>query len=371
MNQESEPFVRRADVKLFLSIVAAGLLSFTGVVIETAMNVTFPTLMREFSVGTSTVQWLTTGYLLVLATVIPTSSFLKHRFPLKKLFVAGNLLFLCGTVLDAVSGSFGMLLLGRLLQGAGTGIGLPLMFNLVLDQAPLNKIGTMMGAAMLVCALAPAVGPSLGGFIVGQFGWRMIFVALVPGLLFSLAAGLYAIRQSSPYGPRAFDFFGLGCLAVAFSCLLLLCSYASSLPLLPCLGLAALGLLAVAIFLRQENRLLKEGKAPLLNLNVFRSASFDGAVLGLLLVQFLCLGIGFLLPNYAQLVLRADPFSAGCILLPGCLVGAALVAASQQAGTDLAQGTSLGTAHAFFLLLVLALCQGGCIVWAIKKGVKK
>lgn len=467
MNKESKEFVRRADARLFLSIIAAGLLSFTGVVIETAMNVTFPTLMREFSVGTSTVQWLTTGYLLVLATVIPTSSFLKHRFPLKKLFVAGNLLFLCGTVLDAVAGSFSMLLLGRLLQGAGTGIGLPLMFNLVLDQAPLNKIGTMMGAAMLVCALAPAVGPSLGGFIVGQFGWRMIFVALVPGLLFSLGAGLYAIRQSSPYGPRAFDFFGLVCLAVAFSCLLLLCSYASSLPFLPCLGLVAVGLLAVGIFLRQENRLLQRGKAPLLNLDVFRSASFDGAVLGLLLVQFLCLGIGFLLPNYAQLVLRADPFSAGCILLPGCLVGAvlapvsgrlydrlgaakpllvgslclllsqvgynlvlgtvgilgltlvyviftvgqglsagniltyamgqlpaaiqpdgnavcntlqqlagavgtamaaALVAAGQQAGPDLSAGTSLGTAHAFILLLVLALCQGSCIFWALKKG---
>lgn len=467
MNKEPKEFVRRADAKLFLSIIAAGLLSFTGVVIETAMNVTFPTLMREFSVGTSTVQWLTTGYLLVLATVIPTSSFLKHRFPLKKLFVVGNLLFLSGTVLDAVAGSFSMLLLGRLLQGAGTGIGLPLMFNLVLDQAPLNKIGTMMGAAMLVCALAPAVGPSLGGFIVGQFGWRMIFVALVPGLLFSLGAGLYAIRQSSPYGPRAFDFFGLGCLAVAFSCLLLLCSYASSLPFLPCLGLVVLGLLAVGIFLRQENRLLQRGKAPLLNLDVFRSASFDGAVLGLLLVQFLCLGIGFLLPNYVQLVLRADPFSAGCILLPGCLVGAALapvsgrlydrlgaakpllvgslclllsqvgynlvlgtvgilgltlvymiftvgqglsagniltyamgqlpaaiqpdgnavcntlqqlagavgtamaaalVAAGQQAGPDLSTGTSLGTAHAFILLLVLALCQGICIFWALKKG---
>lgn len=470
MENKTETFERRADAKLFLSIVAAGLLSFTGVVIETAMNVTFPTLMREFSVGTSTVQWLTTGYLLVLATVIPTSSFLKHRFPLKKLFVAGNLLFLCGTVLDAVAGNFPLLLLGRLLQGAGTGIGLPLMFNLVLDQAPLDKIGTMMGAAMLVCALAPAVGPSLGGFIVGQFGWRMIFVALIPGLLFSLAAGIYAIRQSSPYGPRAFDFFGLGCLAVAFSCLLLLCSYASSLPLLPVVALAVLGLAAVGTFLKQETRLLGQGKAPLLNLDVFHSASFDGAVLGLLLVQFLCLGIGFLLPNYAQLVLRSDPFTAGCILLPGCLVGAALapvsgrlydrlgaakplllgslcillsqagynlvlgnagilgltlvyviftvgqglsagniltyamgqlpeaiqadgnavcntlqqlagavgtavaaalVAAGQQSGADLAAGTSLGTAHAFLLLLVLALCQGICIVWAIKKGVKK
>lgn len=156
----------------------------------------------------------------------------------------------------------------------------------------------------------------------------MIFVALAPGLLFSLATGIYAIRQSSPYGPRAFDFSGLGCLAVAFSCLLLLCSYASSLPLLPCLGLVALGLLAVGIFLRQETCLLQQGKAPLLNLDVFHSASFDGAVLALVLVQFLCLGIGFLLPNYAQLVLRTDPFSAGCILLPGCLVGAALAPVS-------------------------------------------
>lgn len=93
MKNESNTFVRRADARLFLSIVAAGLLSFTGVVIETAMNVTFPTLMEEFSISTSTVQWLTTGYLLVLAVVIPTSSYLKQRFPLKKLFVAGNLLF--------------------------------------------------------------------------------------------------------------------------------------------------------------------------------------------------------------------------------------------------------------------------------------
>ncbi|WP_337383413.1 MFS transporter [Acidaminococcus timonensis] len=174
---------------------------------------------------------------------------------------------------------------------------------------------------------------------------------------------------------------------------------------------------------------------------VFHSASFDGAVLSLLLVQFLCLGIGFLLPNYAQLVLRMDPFSAGCILLPGCLVGAALAPVSgrlydrlgaakpllvgslcillslvgynlvlgstgisgltlvyviftvgqglsagniltyvmgqlpeaiQQTGSDLSAGTSLGTAHAFLLLLVLALCQGACIVRALKKrGVKK
>lgn len=92
-------FERRLDAGLLLSIVAAGILSFTGVVIETAMNVTFPSLMKEFSVSTSLVQWITTGYLLVLAVVIPTSGYLKERFPMKRLFLAAAGIFIIGTLL--------------------------------------------------------------------------------------------------------------------------------------------------------------------------------------------------------------------------------------------------------------------------------
>ena len=230
------------------------------------------------------------------------------------------------------------------------------------------------------------------------------------------------------------------------------------------MGLGGLLVLALTIFARRENRLQKAGSTPLLNLQVFRVPAFDGAVLGLLLVQFLCLGVGFLLPNYAQLVLGADPFAAGCILLPGCLVGAALapvsgrlydqlgarkplllgssaivlsflfyqfalgkagitgftaiyavftlgqglsagniltyaleslpeemqpdgnavcntlqqlagavgtsvcaaLVAAGQRGQELAAGTSQGTAWAFHLLLVLALCQGASMVWALR-----
>lgn len=200
-----EIFVRRADARFFLSILAAGLLSFSGVVVETAMNVTFPTLMREFSVDTATVQWITTGYLPVLAVMIPTLSYLKHRFPMKKLFLTACLCFIMGTVLAGIGAAFAMVLGGRLLQGLGTGIALPLMFNIVMEQAPLPRIGTMMGAAMLVTALAPAVGPSLGGYIVFAFGWRMIFWALLPVLVFSAVVGSLAIRQSSETGPRAFE----------------------------------------------------------------------------------------------------------------------------------------------------------------------
>lgn len=85
---------RVLDARLLLSIIAAGIMSFSGVVVETAMNVTFPTLMHEFNIGTSLVQWITTGYLLVLALIIPTSAYLKRRFATRSLFTAAITAFL-------------------------------------------------------------------------------------------------------------------------------------------------------------------------------------------------------------------------------------------------------------------------------------
>lgn len=168
---------RVLDARLLLSIIAAGIMSFSGVVVETAMNVTFPTLMHEFNVGTSLVQWITTGYLLVLALIIPTSAYLKRRFATRSLFTAAIGSFLAGTLLAAWSPYFNVLLVGRLLQGIGTGIALPMMFNIILEQVPGERLGFMIGIASLITAMAPAVGPSLGGMIVSYFGWRMILSA--------------------------------------------------------------------------------------------------------------------------------------------------------------------------------------------------
>lgn len=203
MESEFEPkikFERKLDLKLILSVIAAGLMSFTGVVVETAMTVTFPTLMKQFGVDTATVQWITTGYLLMLAVVIPLSSFLKKRFPMKRLFLFAVGVFTTATVMCMVAPNFAILMLGRLLQGIGTGIALPLMYNIVLEQAPFDKMGFMMGIASLIAAIAPAVGPSFGGLIVNTLGWRMIFAFLLPLLVVSLALGIYAIRQSSATG---------------------------------------------------------------------------------------------------------------------------------------------------------------------------
>lgn len=115
------------DLRLVAAIIATGLMSLSGVVSETAMNVTFPSLMTAFGISTSTVQWLTTGYLLALALVVPLSSYLKQRFSLRGLFLTANLLFFAATVLCSLAPHFAVLLVGRLMQGAAAGIALPLM----------------------------------------------------------------------------------------------------------------------------------------------------------------------------------------------------------------------------------------------------
>ncbi len=149
--------------KVYAAITATGLMSFSGVLVETAMNVAFPTLMKEFGVATNVVQWMTSIYLLVISVIVPLSAVLKSTFKTKKLFITANLLFLAGLLIDGFAPNFSLLLLGRAIQGAGTGIALPLMFNIILEQVPVDRIGTMMGFGNLITGIAPALGPTLAG----------------------------------------------------------------------------------------------------------------------------------------------------------------------------------------------------------------
>lgn len=313
---------RVLDARLLLSIIAAGIMSFSGVVVETAMNVTFPTLMHEFNIGTSLVQWITTGYLLVLALIIPTSAYLKRRLATRSLFTAAISSFLAGTLLAAWSPYFNVLLIGRLLQGIGTGIALPMMFNIILEQVPGERLGFMIGIASLITAMAPAVGPSLGGMIVSCFGWRMIFVSLLPFLLLSAVLGIKNIRQAGKLEESSFNFGLYLLLVIGFSSLIFATSIASDFGWfsIEVLALFAICLIALTAFYKQS----LNSNAPLLRVEIFRYLPYTLSTASLLLVGFICLGLGFLIPNYAQLVSHTDAFTAGCLLLPGCIIGAML-----------------------------------------------
>lgn len=313
---------RVLDAKLVVAIVACGIMSFSGVVVETAMNVAFPTLMSEFSVDTATVQWVTTAYLLVLTCIMPVSSLLKRRFRTKSLFVAAIALFIAGTVSCAAAPAFPALVAGRVVQGVGTGIALPLMFNIILEQAPYDRIGMMMGFGTLITALAPAVGPSLGGFIIGLWGWRMVFVVLLPFLAASAVGGIWSIRQASQLERVKFSVAQFASLAGSFACLIFAMNAMSG------YGPASvqfLGLLAAfALLLAAYCALSIRSESPLVRIDVFRSRRFTLCVAYLFLLQAIVLALGYLLPYYGQEYLGLSEFMGGCLLLPGCLIGAAM-----------------------------------------------
>ena len=305
--------------KTLRAVTATGILSFAGIVVETAMNVAFPTLMRDFHVSTSAVQWLTTGYLLVLALVIPTSSFLKRSFKTKSLFVISNLFFILGTVAAMFAPSFAIILLGRLIQGIGTGIALPLMFNIIVEQVPISKTGTVMGFANLIIAIAPAVGPTMGGFIVKMFGWRVIFLVLLPLLVISLILGMTSITQKSAIEHLKFDFISWIILAIAFSSLVFATNQASISGWLDwrVIVLLLVSVLAILGFYKYS----KKPHHPLIRTNVLLNWRFDLSTIALMISQFSILGTSFLLPNFAQLSLHQNAFVAGLLLLPGTTLG--------------------------------------------------
>ena len=314
----AEPYERVVDGRFVAAVVGTGLLTFSGTVIETAMNVTFPTLMEEFGVGTSTVQWLTSGYLAVIACVIALSSYLKHGFKTLTLHLVSDIVFTVGVVLCIAAPSFPVLLVGRLLQGVGLGIALPLMFNIILEQAPLDKMGLFMGVANLITGLAPAFGPALGGFILDALGWRWIFIVMVPVLLLSFVLGVYGIRQVSPVERARFPLIDYLLLVVCFGCIVLGVNSAADAGWLSAqvLGLFAAALVAGAAFVARSLRT----EEPLIRIQAFSTPAFTFSVLVVLCVMFITLSVSYLIPNYVQLALGTSSFVSGLLLLPGCVL---------------------------------------------------
>ncbi len=352
--EKSATFERVLDARLIMSVVAAGIMSFSGVTVETAMNVTFPTLMAEFGIGTSTVQWLTTSYLLVLAAIVPTSSYLNRRFKTKHVFVAAMCFYIAGILCGFTAQAFPMLLVGRVLEGMGTGIALPLMFNIITEQAPRECMGTMMGVGTLVTAMAPAVGPSVGGWLAENFGWRMIFAALLPILAVSFLLGIFSIRQSHEVSGEKFDVAGWLAIAASFAALVFAVDLGAGFGWLslPTLGLFAAFIVCLALFVVRERR----ADAPLIHLSIFGEPRFVMGVVAIVCLQFVVLGLSFLIPNYSQLVMGAGATEAGSILLPGCAVGAVMAPLSGQILDKLGARKPILTGAACAFVGVLLFC---------------
>jgi DHA2 family lincomycin resistance protein-like MFS transporter len=302
------------------AVVATGLMSFCGVIVETSMNVTFPTLMRQFAVSSNVVQWMTSIYLLVVAVIVPLSAILKSSFTTRSLFTVASLFFFAGLITDALAPSFPLLLLGRALQGVGTGIALPLMFNIILEQVPAGRVGLMMGIGNLITGIAPAIGPTFGGIVSDQIGWRWVFWILLPFIALSFFLGQWGIRQKSTIRRQKVDVLSVIGILLLFTGFVYGFSNlgTSAFLSLKVGGALLVGLLGMALLVWRSLTIAQ----PVLKLSLLGDRAFAAHVLGFFLTQLISLGFAFLLPNYIQIVNGSTTLTAGLVVLPAGVAGA-------------------------------------------------
>ena len=204
-------------------LVIALLLVSTFVVFlnETIMSVAIPHLMTDLGVTAGAAQWLTTAFLLTMAVVIPITGFLLQRINTRPIYMLAMAIFSVGTLICAVSPGLELLVFGRVVQAVGTAIMMPLLMTTVMTLVPPESRGKTMGNISIVMSVAPAIGPTIGGFILTHFDWRFMFILVLPIALAALALGAWRMKNVSTPRSTPLDLISvvlsvLACLTVFF-----------------------------------------------------------------------------------------------------------------------------------------------------------
>ncbi|MEY9973455.1 DHA2 family lincomycin resistance protein-like MFS transporter [Lysinibacillus sp. RC46] len=297
---------------ILISFLIAG---FIGLFSETALNMALGDLIQVFSISSSTVQWLTTGYLLTLGILVPVSGLLLQWFSTRQIFIVSLIFSIIGTLVAALAPSFEVLMFSRVIQAIGTGLLLPLMFNSILLIFPVNKRGATMGLIGLVIMFAPAVGPSISGLILEKLTWHWIFWVCLPFLILALVSGIVYMQNVSTITKPKIDILSILLSSIGFGGIVYGFSSAGEngwgstiVITMIIIGLAALTLFSL--------RQLKMDK-PMLDLRVLKYPMFTLGLLAVFICFTVIMSTMILLPLYLQTGLALTAFTAGLVLLPG------------------------------------------------------
>ncbi|MET4135075.1 DHA2 family efflux MFS transporter permease subunit [Pseudarthrobacter sp. PvP090] len=302
--------------------VIATLLVATFVVIlnETIMNVALQRLMVDLGVTAPTVQWLSTGFMLTMAIVIPTTGFILQRLSTRAVFMLAMGLFSGGTLLAAMSPGFEILLLARIVQAAGTAIMLPLLMTTILTLVPVTRRGFVMGNVSIAISVAPAMGPTVSGLILEHFSWRFMFVFVLPIAVAAFAIGARFLTNIGEKEKTRLDVLSVLLTVPAFGGIVYGLSQIGGEggPGSPAITALAVGAIAMVAFVLRQLRLQKS-EAPLLDLRAFTFRMFTVSVLLLVVAMIALFGSVILLPLYLQEVRGLSSLETGLTLLPGGL----------------------------------------------------
>lgn len=309
--------------KVFPILFAMLLSGFIGLFGETALNVALTPLMGLLEVGPTTIQWLTTGYLLVLGILVPVSGLLLQWFTTRQLFTTSLVFSIAGTLVAALAPSFEVLLIARVLQAVGTALLLPLMFNTILVIFPIEKRGAAMGLIGLVIMFAPASGPSISGLILANLSWHWIFWISLPFFLISLVCGLLFLPNISTLTKPKIDVLSIVLSTLGFGGIVYGFSSAGghgeagggwTSPVV--IATLVIGIVALLLFsIRQLSM-----KEPVMDLKAFKYPMFTIGLLLVFICMMMILSSMLVLPMYLQQGMAVTPLTAGLVLLPGSLL---------------------------------------------------
>ena len=365
----SAPADARADTTGRTPAVITWLVAATFVVIlnETIMVNAIPRLAHDFEISLNAAQWLSTAFLLTMASVIPVTGWFLQRVTTRTAFTVAMSTFIMGTALAMVAPVFPVLLLARIIQASGTAVMMPLlMTTLMTVVAPVDR-GRVMGNVTLAISVAPALGPAVSGVLLQMGSWRLIFAAVLP---IALAVTYFALRRLEDVGePVAshIDWFSAVAAPLGFGGLVYgLSEFATGDRLRPALIILA-GVAVIAVFVARQVVLIRTG-TPLLDLRVLRHRTYTLSLLLMSVAFMAMLGAMILLPIYLQDVRSLTPLRTGLLVMPGGLamgllgprvgaifdrVGGRPLVVPGAVGVVLALGalTQIGTETSYWLIL--------------------
>ena len=301
-----------------VAVVVLG--AFLALLNQTVMSPALPVIMSDFAIDASTAQWIMSIYPLVSGIMVPVSAFLIDKFSTRALFFGATLVFALGTLLCAAAPDFLFLIIGRVLQAAGSGVLMPLVSVVPMLVFPVEKRGTAMGMAGIVMS---AVGPVVGGAVIDTYGWRTMIGAIVPLAILVLVLGVFMLKNVGELKNPKLDLPSVVLSTIAFGGLLYGFSSASSMgwgnPVV--LGSIVAGVVCLVLFVVRQGKI----EDPLLQLGTLKTREFRVAAIIVTLINAACLVTNTLLPLLLQTSLGASAFETGMAMLPAAAVGVGLV----------------------------------------------
>ncbi|AIA00166.1 MULTISPECIES: DHA2 family efflux MFS transporter permease subunit [Staphylococcus] len=291
---------------------------FIAILNQTLLNVALPKINTEFNISASTGQWLMTGFMLVNGILIPITAYLFNKYSYRKLFLVALVLFTIGSLICAISMNFPIMMVGRVLQAIGAGVLMPLGSIVIITIYPPEKRGAAMGTMGIAMILAPAIGPTLSGYIVQNYHWNVMFYGMfIIGIIAILVGFVWFKLYQYTTNPKA-DIPGIIFSTIGFGALLYGFSEAGNKGWgsVEIETMFAIGIIFIILFVIRELRM----KAPMLNLEVLKFPTFTLTTVINMVVMMSLYGGMILLPMYLQNLRGFSALDSGLLLLPGSLI---------------------------------------------------